>query len=364
MFRVSHIYKFIEYYLLCRIAHKTPSGPLFIYLELTKDCNLRCQFCDLWRIKDHDSTAMSNDLSLSEIINFIDEAKKMGTVLIYLVGGEPLLRPDIIEIVREINKRGLAFSLVTNATLLSKEIIKNLAHEGLRHIVISIDSSFPEIHDELRGVRGTFEKVAQSIGNIKMVSDKIKISINTVITKTNFRYLMDIAKLSRKLKAEVIEFIPVQKIYPQSPCYPQDKNIFFTAQDDIEALEKELNRVIDFLSKTKIETYSYEFLKGIPDFYRNKKTDVRCLAGYILCEIDSSGNVYSCNGLSERIGNVREDKFSKIWDSEKFNRQRKKVIGCHNCWMNCYIEPSLRFSLKYQIKNFPKTIKEYRRFLC
>ncbi len=185
---INNIYKFIKYYLLCRVIHRVPPGPLILYLELTRNCNLRCQFCDMWKIKYRNPEDLSKELSLSEIINLVDEAKRMGTILIHLAGGEVLLRPDIVEIVRQINKRGLASSLTTNGTLLSEKMIKDLIAAGLKHIIVSLDSSFPEIHDEIRGVRGTFEKVVQSIKDIKTISDNMKISINTLITKKNFKY--------------------------------------------------------------------------------------------------------------------------------------------------------------------------------
>lgn len=344
--------------------NSAPPAPLFVYLELTKDCNLRCRFCDIWKVKYRNPQYLSGELSLGEIVNLVDELKRMGTILIHLFGGEALLRPDIIEIVREINKRGLAVSLTTNGTLLSEGMVKNLIDAGLKHIAISLDSSFAEIHDKMRGVSGTFEKVIQSIANIKRISDKMKITIHALITKNNFKYLLDMVKLSIELKSDAIKFIPVQKTYPQNLYLSQDENIFFNTSDEINSLENELNRTIDFLSRTRMDTFAYEFLRKTPDFYRNKKTDFRCLAGYILCELDSAGNVYPCASLAEAAGNIREGKFSEIWNSEKFNLQRKEIINCHNCWMSCYIEPSLRFSLKYQIKNLPKTIKEYMRFLC
>lgn len=363
MVLLNNGYKFIRHY-LCRLIHKTPPGPLFLYLELTKRCNLKCQFCDMWRIKYHDPKNLSRELSLSEIISLIDEAKGMGTILINLGGGEPLLRPDIVEIVKEIKKRDFALSLTTNATLLSKKMIENLIKVGLKHIVISLDSSFPEIHDEMRGVNGTFKKVIQSIKDIRTISNKTKISVNTLITKKNFTHLNDIVKLSNALKVDVINFVPIHNTYPQNLYSSQDETLFFNTPDEIDDLEEELNKTIDFLSRAEIEMISYEYLREIPNFYKNKVTKFRCLAGYIFCEVDSSGDVYPCYSLGKSVGNIRENKLSEIWNSKKFNRRRKTIIHCHNCWLNCYVEPSLRFSLKYLIKNIPKTIKEYKRFLC
>lgn len=361
-----NIYKFIKYYFY-KITFRVPPAPLFLYLELTKNCNLKCKFCDYWKIKKDESKHTAEELSTSEIINLIEEVKRMGTLLVYLTGGEPLLRPDIAEIVREIKKRGLAVCLTTNATLFSEKIIMDLIKAGLRQIFISLDSPFPEVHDEIRGVNGTFEKVIQSIKTIKSIYNKMDISINTVITKKNFKHLIDIAKVARKLDIQCIKFMPIQKAYQYNNlCYlypSQDRSLFFNTPDEINDLKEEIRKTINFLSKLKMETYSYEFLRGIPDFYKNRRKRLRCLTGYISCDIDSYGDIYHCYYFVEKVGNIRENSFSKIWNSEKFNNQRKSKINCQSCWQSCYIEPSIRFSLRYQIKNFPKLIKEYKRFI-
>ena len=77
---------------------KAPDSIPLINLHITERCNCRCRMCDIWNF-----TACTKELSTDEITELIDDAKDMGTLIISLGGGEPLLREDIFEIIRKIN---------------------------------------------------------------------------------------------------------------------------------------------------------------------------------------------------------------------------------------------------------------------
>lgn len=103
-------------------------------MELTNQCNLRCRHCYASAREK-----LENELSLDEVKQLLRELSQVGTVEVEFSGGEPLLRPDLFEIIEY--AKGLDFSvvLITNGTLVDRETAKRLGSLGLKHVQVSLD---------------------------------------------------------------------------------------------------------------------------------------------------------------------------------------------------------------------------------
>ena len=117
--------------------------PLQCSLYLTDKCNLDCSYCTEYdNSKPHPKL---EDLKL-----WIRKIRDLGTMRIALVGGEPLLHPDVVEIVRYCRELGFATSLTTNGFLLTRKLLKELEEAGLQVSQISVDRMTPECdHEEI-----------------------------------------------------------------------------------------------------------------------------------------------------------------------------------------------------------------------
>jgi MoaA/NifB/PqqE/SkfB family radical SAM enzyme len=116
---------------------KDPYRPVAAHLIPIRRCNLSCTYCNEY--DDHSPPVPTRD-----VFRRIDRLAALGTGIITLSGGEPLLHPDLDDIVRRIRSHGVIATLITNGYLLSRDRIKRLNRAGLDHLQISIDNVLPD----------------------------------------------------------------------------------------------------------------------------------------------------------------------------------------------------------------------------
>jgi MoaA/NifB/PqqE/SkfB family radical SAM enzyme len=119
------------------MALKSPRHPVLAHIIPVRRCNLSCAYCN-----EFDST--SKPVATSEMLARIDKLASLGTTVITLSGGEPLLHPELDEIVRRIRRHGILAEVLTNGYLLTPDRIKRLNRAGLDHLQISIDNVRPD----------------------------------------------------------------------------------------------------------------------------------------------------------------------------------------------------------------------------
>src|SRR4051795_8792124 len=111
--------------------------PIMAHLIPIRRCNLACTYCN-----EYDD--VSKPVPLSEMLARIDHLGRLGTTIITISGGEPLLHPDLDEIIKQMRRNGIIASLITNGYLLTAERIQRLNRSGLEHLQISIDNVMPD----------------------------------------------------------------------------------------------------------------------------------------------------------------------------------------------------------------------------
>src|SRR5688572_13363491 len=128
--------RFREARMLAR-SLKSPYRPVAAHLIPIRRCNLSCTYCNEY--DDHSPPVPTRD-----VLRRVDRLASLGTGIITLSGGEPLLHPDLDAIVRRIRSHGVIATLITNGYLLSRDRIQQLNRAGLDHLQISIDNVLPD----------------------------------------------------------------------------------------------------------------------------------------------------------------------------------------------------------------------------
>ncbi len=335
-----------------------PSYLPILIAFVTYRCNLRCVMCGLCELREHSNP---DELSTEEWKTVLKSAKNLGTFIISISGGEPLLRKDLEEIIEFAEQNHISTHLCTNGTLIDKNRAKTLREAGLKTISFSLDSSDEDIHDSIRG-KGQFQKTIEGIQNIRDIAPKIRISINTVITKMNYRGISSLVPLAKKLGAVQIKFAPIHSNllhrYKNEMTW---KDLFFTTEE-LQELEKELIKAKNLCKREGLLTTSDLFYKGITKSFVRQNV-FTCFAGFLDCIITPDGKVGTCCDIETALS-VRQQKLEEIWVSEEFQKARKEVCHCQKyCWDTTNTEFSLRLNPKTIVSELPTMLREFLFYL-
>jgi len=311
--------------------------PANVYLSLTNRCNLNCKMCDVRKL-----SPPKKELTTDEIKKILDEVKTWnGDQIILLTGGEPFIRKDIFDIIHYSVSLGLRTEVVTNGTLIDKKTAERIMDSGLNMIAVSLDSTKPTIHDEMRGIDGAFKGSVKGIKNLVEAKKKERcgplLEVWTTISNLNLEELYDIALFTKKLGVECLVYHPViigqtqmQKATNEGPLW--------ISESRIPLLEKIVKKVkkfsnlhphyIGWLHDTSL--FSKYFRKELT------KSEWKCNPYMFIC-VTINGQLQICG---DSFGDIRKKSITELLNSEEAFRVREKMKGCEkNCLQSCWARP-------------------------
>ena len=133
----THWYRTYREARMVALALKSPNHPILAHVVVTRRCNLACTYCN-------EFDDFSKPVPTAELLRRIDQLAALGTTVITLTGGEPLLHPDLEQVIARIRLRGIIAVLVTNGYLLTIKRIQALNRAGLDRMQISVDNVLPD----------------------------------------------------------------------------------------------------------------------------------------------------------------------------------------------------------------------------
>ena len=283
----------------------------YLRVSVTDRCDLRCIYCMKEKMNFLPKTEV---LSLEEIERLCDNFIDLGVEKIRLTGGEPLVRKDIIHLIKNLNKKKSVsnlkeITLTTNGSLL-KKFSKELKMNGVDRINVSLDTIIKDKYKEITRF-GNLENVLDGIEEAKQ--NDIKVKINTVVFKNfNENEISELVNWANKKLIDItfIEVMPMNET-------DMPRHMQFVSLEDI---YKKLNKNFKF-EKSDYNT------GGPSNYYMSKKLDIK--VGFItplsnnFCascnrvRISSTGKLYMCLGQNEFVDfreilrNDRSDDFIK-----------------------------------------------------
>lgn len=177
--------------------------PLWLVLELTYRCPLKCPWCN----NPLDFDELKNELTTAEWIKVLRDARKIGSLQLGFSGGEPVLRPDLEELVHEGNNLGYYTNLITSGMGLNKERLAELKRCGLKQIQLSLQHSDQAKNDIMVGVQSYDDKMA-AIEEIK--AQGFPVVLNVPLSRYNIDAVDDIIDMAERTGVEYIEFANIQ----------------------------------------------------------------------------------------------------------------------------------------------------------
>ena len=323
-----------------------------IDMKITNMCNLRCRMCAQWGQSGYNFDRPTD--VLREVVpakcykKMVDDCARFNP-LYYIWGGEPMMYPDIMEVLGHINSRGHRCALITNGTLLEKHA-EDLVRMDLDSIMISLDGP-REIHDEIRGLAGTFDRMSAGIEAIRherrkrMKATPVLVLLMT-ITTTNARSIGQTLEVADGLGADFagiyFSWFTNQKIGDAHTSFMQQRfsvtptawrgYLSDAAEMDVEGLIQEIRRVrrmglklpylfVPDLTESQIRRY---FSDPAHTFGHR-----RCYSPWYVVEIGPNGDVATCRDYPDYIcGNIQEEPLPKIFNGPRYRRFRRVLKEC------------------------------------
>jgi SynChlorMet cassette radical SAM/SPASM protein ScmF len=178
-----------------------------LYFYLTEGCNLACRHCWLTPKQQTDNRSYPS-LPVELFEKIIAEAGPLGLATVKLTGGEPLLHPQIHEILERIKARDIALSMETNGVLCTPGLAKEIMACKTPFIAVSLDGADAETHEHVRGVPGSFDGAIAGIKNLVKAGAKPQIMMT--IMRDNVGQMEDVVSLAESLGAGSVKFNLVQ----------------------------------------------------------------------------------------------------------------------------------------------------------
>jgi MoaA/NifB/PqqE/SkfB family radical SAM enzyme len=284
--------------------------PLQCSLYVTDRCNLDCGYCT-----EYDNSRPHP--KLEDLKKWIRKIRDLGTMRIALVGGEPLVHPDIVEIVRYCRELGFATSLTTNGFLLTRERLRELEEAGLQVMQISVDRMTPSAI-----TKKSFKTVLPKLEYFK--DSRISLHITGVIcadTLSESEAVLETG-LSRGIPTEVrlVHADPMQK--------------FRVARGSREELESFVDSMIERKKRGERIHTSEAILNYQRSLLRNEKVEWTCMAGYKLFFVSAQGKFWECSMV-----HTKKDIMDITLDDLYANYRKKSCQ--EGCGVYCAVSTSL-----------------------
>lgn len=291
---------------------------------VTYRCNARCNMCNRYKKPSNPDEEIS-----------LETIKKLPPMYFTnITGGEPFIRQDLKEVVRELYKKSDRIVISTNGFFTDRiiDLCKEFPNVGIR---ISIEG-LEETNNKIRGLEDGFNKGLTTLK--KLVEMKHPdVGFGMTVQDANAKDLVPLYKLSNEMNMEFATASLHNSFY-----FVEAKNIIKDRPMVAQNFEDLINELLKSNSPKK--WFRAYFNHGLINYIYGQKRLLPCDMAFDTFFIDPYGDVMPCNGTKEKqvMGNLNEQSWDELWNSEQAEKVRKVVRNCdRNCWMIGSVSPAM-----------------------
>jgi radical SAM protein with 4Fe4S-binding SPASM domain len=324
--------------------------------KITARCNLRCSFCQYWRMQERD------ELTTDECRRILAELAASGCVKVHFSGGEATLRKDVFQLLAFAAGMGMKANITTNGTLLNEARARELVEAGTHGVSLSLDGPDAKCHDALRGVPGAFDRTVRAVRLLQREAERAggrpRLRLNTVLTRHNYRRLPEIIDLAVDLGFIEVHPMPVDE-RGENPINRLTRKDIRTFNAYIAPLAAQARQRAGFSLAPQLV---YPFGQSDQDVvYSARGKYARgyferrpCYVPWLHIFIAWNGDVYLCcmaRGKTPPLGNLRRNTIEEVFNGDAYRSIRRQFLSerpkvCHRCDMfvaeNQQVERMLR----------------------
>ena len=291
---------------------------------VTYRCNARCTMCNRYKAPSKPEEEIS--------IETIQKLPKM--YFTNITGGEPFIRTDLKEIVREIYKKSDRIVISTNGFFTDRivDLCKEFPNIGIR---ISIEG-LEQTNNEIRGLADGYQKGYQTLKTLRKMGMK-DVGFGMTVQDKNASDLVPLYKISDEMEMEFATASLHNSFY-----FVEAKNIIKDRPMVAKNFENLINELLRSNSPKK--WFRAYFNHGLINYIYGQKRLLPCDMSFDTFFIDPYGDVMPCNGTKDKevMGNLNKQSWTELWNSEQAETVRKKVRRCdRNCWMIGSVSPAM-----------------------
>ncbi len=290
------------------------AAPVNVTWEMTYACNLACVHC----LSDS-GRQMRSELSTEACLNIIDQLSALKVFQLNIGGGEPLMRPDFLDIMDYAHDKGMVTCISTNGTLIDRRVARRLDHP-LVYIQVSLDGATAQSNDAIRG-QGSFHKVLDALECLR--NRNVEVSINTVLTRLSFPELDRLNGLAARYGAK----LRVSRFRPSGRGKTSWSRLNISAG--------QMLAFSDWLDKHLGVSTGDSFF-SVSSGERKALGLNMCGACKLTCCISPAGAVFPCAFLQEddfRAGMLPNESFEHIWrhSAVLHSFRNLEIKSCESC---------------------------------
>jgi len=306
--------------------------PVLAEAALTYRCNLRCRFCYAGCTCQGPKEGSNQELTTNQVVRILNIIRNDARVpSVSFTGGEPTLRSDLVELTAEATRIGLRVNLITNGTLLAgprrgfhSDKADALREAGLESAQVSLEGPNSEIHDNLTGVSGSFEKTLSGLAALRRAG--IHVHTHTTINTVNAPHLKDLVRLISELG---LRRLSMNMIVPAGTALDRSIQVSYRQIGElVEQVRVESRRLgVEFMWYSPTPMCIFNPLA----FGLGNKS---CAACDGLLSISPTGDVLPCSSYPEPVGNLLREPFESVWKAarSRFFREKKYApTECADC---------------------------------
>ena len=324
----------------------TKRSPFYVQFFITKNCNLRCQMCNIV-----DSNKGQEDVSLEKIRDIAANLRKIGAGIVLLTGGEPFFRRDVPEIVKILKAEKLDVRLQTHGFRTNQEMLKECLRNGAVDINISLDTLDESLQDSINQVPGSWRSALETISFItRTFPEKDRLcAFGCVLSRHNYKEIPDIVRFASEI-GWYVSVVPIH-ITDATEGYnfrSRSRSLAF-APNQYDEVDMTIDHLISMRKQGFALFDSVPYLKSCKSFvrtgkptWRDKNTGI-CDSSGLYFAIRPNGAFAPCcdHDFTEPLF-VYEKGFPEIYRSDLFKTKVKAITSqCVGCQFGSYPEVTL-----------------------
>ncbi len=306
------------------------AAPPSAFWIVTRACNLKCHYCFAdARKRDPD------ELTTVQAFAVLDDLAEHGVAFVTYLGGEPLMRRDLFDLVDYSTDLGIYTAVLSNGLLVKRGAVQRLKDAGCQMLGISIDSNDPLVHDAIRGVRGSLIGAKRAVR--EAVASDMRCSVRLVITEKSIAAVPDLFRWALDEGVEELIVIPIFMVGRAAGTANDrradilGKQLFFEALRELRKLTGPLGLTVpheDLACAVGIELSPPQAAHRHAGHAVGFEKTVGCKVGRFFTSIQPNGEVYLCPFVHHPIGSLRTQSIAEIWQHPLLRKAREHDLGC------------------------------------